>query len=59
MLNKIYLVFGTALLTFYGATGLMGWEIGSPGRESAEAAKARHTAGGYRSVWISSYRGGK
>ena len=53
------LAFGTALLAFYAATGLMGWEVGAPGRESAQAAAARHASGGSRSVWISSYRGGK
>jgi hypothetical protein len=57
--QKLYLVFGTGLLAFYGATGWMGWEVGSPGRESAQAAAARHASGGHRAVWINSYRGGK
>jgi hypothetical protein len=59
VLNKIYLVFGTALLAFYAAAGWMGWEVGALGRESAREAAARHAAGGHRSAWIFGYHGGK
>jgi hypothetical protein len=59
MLNRLYLFFGVACLAFYGISGFMGWEYFGYGRESPEQAQARHVAGGTRSVWISSYHGGK
>jgi len=59
MLTKIYLAVGTALLGLYTAASLLGWEIGTPGRETPQQSAARHAAGGSRVIWISSYRGGK
>jgi hypothetical protein len=59
MFNKLYLLFGAACLSFYGAAGVMGWEFGGYGRESPQQAQARHASGGTRSVWIHSYYGGK
>jgi hypothetical protein len=59
MLNKVYVVLGTALLGLYTTASLMGWEIGSPSRETPQQAAARHASGGSRFFWISSYRGGK
>jgi hypothetical protein len=57
--NKLYLVFGTAMLGFYGLAGVMGWEFGheKPGEIPADV---RRAPGGYRSYFFSSaYRGGK
>ena len=41
------------------AAGLLGWEVGTPSRETPQQSTARHAAGGHRALWISSYRGGK
>ena len=59
MINKLYLLFGTALLGLYTTAAFRGWEVGGLARESAAASTARHASGGHRSVWITSYRGGK
>ena len=59
MLSKLYLLFGTGLLGIYTTASFMGWEPGSPARETAQQSTARHASGGHRALWISSYRGGK
>jgi hypothetical protein len=59
MLSKLYLALGTGVLGLYSTAAYMGWEVGTPGRETPEQSTARHAAGGHRSAWISSYRGGK
>lgn len=59
MLSKLYLMLGTGLLGLYTTSAFMGWEVGSPARETAQQSTARHASGGHRALWISSYRGGK
>ena len=59
MLTKLYLLLGTGLLGLYTTASFMGWESGTPARETAQQATARHASGGHRFLWISSYRGGK
>lgn len=59
MLTKVYAALGTAVLGLYTAAGLLGWEVGTPSRETPQQSTARHASGGHRAVWISSYRGGK
>ena len=59
MLTKVYAGLGAAVLGLYTAAGLLGWEVGSPARETPQQSTARHASGGHRAAWISSYRGGK
>lgn len=60
MLNKLFIGFGTALLLFYSATALFGWEYFAPTRETRQAAEARHRTGTMpRSFWFFGSRGGK
>jgi len=59
VLNKLYLLVGTAVLGLYTTAAFLGWEPGTLSRETAAQSTARHAAGGHRSGWISSYRGGK
>ena len=58
-LHMIYLALGAGVLGLYTAAAALGWEPGTLARETAQQSTARHAAGGHRSVWISSYRGGK
>ena len=58
-LYLLYLILGTGVLGSYATATMMGWEPGTLGRETAQQSTARHAAGGHRSAWISSYRGGK
>ncbi|HYN85771.1 MAG TPA: hypothetical protein VER32_10980 [Pyrinomonadaceae bacterium] len=59
MLTKFYLLFGGAVVAAYLAAAFMGWEVGSPQRQTLPA--EYRTPGGYRSFhfWHSGYRGGK
>ncbi|HEY3788206.1 MAG TPA: hypothetical protein VGL71_05085 [Urbifossiella sp.] len=59
MLNKLYLLLGASLLGLYTTASFMGWEIGTPARETAQQSTARHASGGFRGFWITSFRGGK
>ena len=59
MFIKSYGLFAGGLLAYYGMASFFGWEVGTMSRESAQQSTARHASGGHRSVWISSYRGGK
>jgi hypothetical protein len=59
MMNKLYLLLGTAVLGLYATAAFMGWEAGTLSRETAAQSAARHASGGHRSIWITSYRGGK
>ena len=59
MLIKAYAVLAGGLLALYGTAAFFGWEVGTLGRETTQQSTARHASGGHRSVWISSYRGGK
>ena len=59
MMHKLYLMLGTGVLGLYTTAAFMGWEAGTLSRETAAQSTARHAAGGHRSLWISSYRGGK
>ena len=60
MLSKLYLLFGTGLLGLYTTASFMGWELGSPSRETPQQTAARHApGGGHRFLWISSFHGGK
>ena len=59
MLTKLYLLLGSGLLGLYTTASFMGWEAGTPARETAQQSTARHASGGHRALWISSYRGGK
>jgi hypothetical protein len=59
MLTKLYLALGTGLLGLYTTAAMMGWEVGSPSRETPAQAASRHSTGGSRFFWISSYHGGK
>jgi hypothetical protein len=59
MFNKLYLLLGTGMLGLYTTSAFMGWEIGTPSRETAQQSTVRHASGGHRALWISSYRGGK
>jgi hypothetical protein len=59
MLSKLYLLFGTGLLGLYTTASFMGWEIGSPSRETAQQTTARHASGGHRALWITGFHGGK
>ena len=58
-MRAIYSVTSAALLGWYALAGVFGWELGGYGRETAQQSTARHASGGHRSVWITSYRGGK
>jgi hypothetical protein len=57
---RLYQLVATGLLTLYGASGLLGLEIGS-GRREKIAASARTSPGGYRSAhfWHTGFHGGK
>lgn len=57
-MNMLYAILGGGLLGLYGLATALGWEAGWS-REDPAKATARHASGGHRSVWISSYRGGK
>ena len=59
MLIKAYTVLAGGCLAYYAVAAFFGWEIGTMSRESTQQSTARHASGGHRSVWISSYRGGK
>jgi hypothetical protein len=61
VLSKAYLVLGIAILSLYSVGEFMGWEYTGPGRETPQAAHARHASGGSRShFWyFGGYRGGK
>lgn len=59
MLTKFYGGLGTFVLGLYATAGVMGWEPGGYGRETAEQSKARHAAGGHRAGFYSIFRGGK
>lgn len=59
MLTKVYAALGSAALGLYTAAGLLGWQVGTPSRETPQESTARHATGGHRAAWISSYRGGK
>jgi hypothetical protein len=59
MLSKLYLALGAGLLGLYTTASFMGWEVGTPSRETPQQAAARQASGGHRFLWISSYRGGK
>ena len=59
MLTKVYAALGTTVLGLYSAAGVLGWEAGTPSRETPQQSTARHQSGGHRALWISSYRGGK
>jgi hypothetical protein len=60
MLSKFYLVLGAGLLLLYVVAAFLGWEFGTPRRETLPA-DVRNSPGGYRSFhfWHSGYRGGK
>jgi hypothetical protein len=60
VLNRIYLVLGSAILIFYGLTALNGWEFGQEEREVVPASE-RSSPGWARSTvfWHAGYRGGK
>jgi hypothetical protein len=60
MLKKFYLVFGIGVVLFYGTAAMLGWEVGTPARQTLPP-DARNTPGGYRSFhfWHSGFRGGK
>ena len=60
MLKAGYLMFGSAMLLWYGAASAFGWEFGNPERQKLPA-DVRQSPGGYRSFhfWHSGYRGGK
>ncbi len=59
MLANIYLSVGFSILAFYSLASYFGWEVGTPARETAQAASQRHASGGARSYWDLGYRGGK
>lgn len=59
MLSKLYLLLGTGLLGLYTTSAFMGWEVGSPGRETPQQSAQRHASGGHRAVWITGFHGGK
>lgn len=59
MMTKVYAALGSAMLGLYGTAGFLGWEVGTPARETQQQSTARHASGGHRALWISSYRGGK
>lgn len=59
MLTKLYLAIGVGLLGLYTTASFMGWEVGTPARETAQQSNARHSSGGSRAIWITSFRGGK
>ncbi|HEV3259457.1 MAG TPA: hypothetical protein VG013_21505 [Gemmataceae bacterium] len=60
MLNRLYLITGSALIGLYSLVTVMGWEFGHPASRTMPA-DVRHSPGGYRSFhfWHSGYRGGK
>ena len=56
-----YIIFGGAILAFYGATGVLGWEPGSRNDRVVIPAEVRRAPGGYRSYhfWYSGFHWGK
>ena len=58
MFKKLYLVFGIGVILFYATAAMLGWEIGTPGRQQLPP-DARQQ--GYRSFhfWHYGFRGGK
>ena len=54
MLNKVYVILGSAMIGFYALTAAMGWEFFAPKRE-ALSGDTRPGAGGR----TSGFRGGK
>jgi hypothetical protein len=59
VLKNIYLALGLGAVLFYGTAAFMGWELGTPGRQTLPP-EAR-SQGGYRSFhfWHYGFRGGK
>jgi len=59
MFKKFYLVLGLGVVLFYGTASFLGWELGTPSRETLPA-DARGP-NGYRSFhfWHYGFRGGK
>jgi hypothetical protein len=55
-----YRVVALATLSFYGASGLMGWELGASGKKQIPVS-VRQSPGGNRSFhfWHSGFHGGK
>src|SRR5262249_23115557 len=45
MFTNFYLALGISILAFYSLASYLGWELGTPARESAQAAQHRHTSG--------------
>lgn len=58
-MTNFYLALGISALSFYSMASYLGWELGTPGRETAQAAHGRHTTHGARSHWFIGSRGGK
>jgi hypothetical protein len=60
MLNRVYAVLGTVILSAYGWVAYSGWEFGHPDRGTIPA-DVRQAPGGYRSFhfWHVGYMGGK
>lgn len=60
MLLKLYKVFGGAMVAWYLAGTLFGWELGAGERQTIPDG-LRQSPGGYRSFhfWHSGYHGGK
>ena len=59
MLTRVYLTLSTLAIGLYGLATVRGWEFVSYGKETVQQSTARHQSGGHRSLWISSFRGGK
>ncbi len=59
-LALFYLIFGVGTTALYGLMNTMGWELGTPERDTIPAS-ARNSPGGYRSFhfWHAGFQGGK
>jgi hypothetical protein len=61
MLNKIYVAFGSVVLTVYGLVAFTGSEFGDPQRQivPASARQPGWARSSSSHIWYSGYRGGK
>ncbi len=56
-----YIAFGGLILTLYGASGALGWELLGASEHAVIPAEVRRSPGGYRSYhfWYSGFHWGK
>jgi hypothetical protein len=60
-MNTFYVALGSAVLAFYAATGVLGWEPSGANEHVVIPAEVRRAPGGYRSYhfWYTGFHWGK